>query len=124
MALDPKLRNVGLVAGTAISTALATVTWMSSHSVDVYALAAQVNEVVVQITKLVTMIGTIYAAIVAFRTGTPRGIAEDVKTVAKQENSPLKGVITNDNSEGRSIAAAPGPVEIAGTANAEMLAKP
>lgn len=124
MALDPKVRSAGLHLGTASATALAVIMWTADHKVDLYAIMDQLNEVAISIGKLVALVAAIGTGIVQVVKSTDKSIAVDVKERAKDEASPLKGIVTKDTPEGHEMAASiPGPVVAAGTKQADILVK-
>lgn len=125
MSLSPTVRNAGLHVGTAVSASVATAMWLSTKSVDLYAIMDQVNVVVADVMKLVASITAIVSGAVAVWRSTDKGMAVDVKERAKDPTSALKGVITKDTVEGHDLAASiPGPVVVAGSVQAEVLAEP
>lgn len=78
MALDPKVRDVGLHVGTALTTATAMALWFSSHSVDLYAIMDQFNVVVKDIAKLMSTVGVFATAAAAAWKATQKESAKDV----------------------------------------------
>lgn len=124
MAIDPKLRAAGLHLGTAGASALATAMWLSSHSVDLYGIVDQINAVVADITKLVATVSVFAGGAWQVWKSTQKGLVADVTEIAKQPDSPVKAVITENTPAGLALAnSIPGPVIPAGTAQAEMVAK-
>lgn len=66
----------------------------------------------------------IMGVILAFITG-GRSQIQAVVEMAKDENSPVQGIITSATTEGKSLAASiPGPIVTAGSAAATELSKP
>lgn len=122
--IDPKVRAAGLHLATAGAASAATVMWLSSHSVDVYAVMDQVNVVIKEVGKLAAMAAALAAGAVQVWKSTDWSMAVDVKERAKFEDSPLKGVITKDTPEGHDMAHnIPGPVVAAGTEAAAKVAE-
>jgi len=85
----PQVRAAALSVGSAFAGAVAAIGFMSSHSVDLYAIWDQVNVVVGDITKLIAMVTPIGAAVWGVYTNTVS------KRVADMTNDPqVKGVVT------------------------------
>lgn len=124
MAIDPKLRSAGLHLGNTAASVLATAMWLSSHSVDLYGIIDQINAVVADIAKLVATISAFAAGAYQVWKSTQKGLVADVTEIAKQPDSPVKAVITENTPAGLALASSiPGPVIPAGTVQAEMVAK-
>lgn len=56
MSSTPMVRTGLLHAGSAVAGAVATVGFMSSHAVDLYAIWDQLNDVIAGITKLIALL--------------------------------------------------------------------
>lgn len=124
MALDPKVRSAGLHLGTAAASAMATAMWMASHQVDLYAIVDQFNAVVKSLMTLLTTVSVFAGGAWQVWKSTTGGLVSDVNEIAKQPDSPVKAVITENNPEGRALAASiPGPVLPAGSDAAERIVK-
>jgi len=54
--MNPQVRTGVTHLGTAMGGAVAAIAFMSSHSVDLYAIWNQLNEVIAEMTKLVAMV--------------------------------------------------------------------
>lgn len=77
--ISPQVKTALTHTGTAVGSALAVLTWASTHSVDLYAIVDQVNTVVVDITKLVaTVTPFVTAAYGIYRSSTKVRMAESV----------------------------------------------
>lgn len=125
MAIDPRIKNAGMIVIASVSGSLATAMWMSTRKVDLYALFDHVGTLVQDISTLVATlvaIGTLVLRLL--NSSTERGIVTDLKQLAEQPGSGTRAVITEDNPAGHALAAMPGPVVVAGTLEAEIAAKP
>lgn len=60
--MNPQTRTGLTHAGTAVGGALAAIAFMSSHSVDIYAVWDQLNVVVASVTKFVALITPLLTA--------------------------------------------------------------
>lgn len=122
--IGPKVRAAGLHLGTGVAASIATVMWMSSHSVDLYATVDQMNTVVADLTKLLATISLFVGGAIQIWKATAKGLAADVTEIAKTPGTPLKGLITEDSPDGRAFAASiPGPVVSAGSIAAKAMAE-
>lgn len=125
MAISPKVRNGLLHVGTAFSASAATAMWLSSHSVDLYAVVDQLNAVIAAVIKLGTTVGALITGAYAVYNSTTKGLVADVAQIAKQPDSPVKAIITENTVEGRKLAESIsiiGPAVQAGTVDAALLA--
>lgn len=126
MTINPKLRAAGLHVGTAVSASVATAMWLSTKSVDLYALVDQFNAIVADVTKFGASVSLLVSGAIAIWKASDKSMAVDVNERAKDPGSALKGVITKNTIEGHDLAESiPGPkVVVAGSIPAEVLAKP
>lgn len=125
MAIDPRIKNAGMIVIASVSGSLATAMWMSTRKVDLYALFDHVGTLVQDISTLVATlvaIGTLVLRLL--NSSTTKGIVGDLNEIAKQPGTPIKAVITENSIEGRALAASlPGPVVSAGSDAAIAVAK-
>lgn len=120
MVIDPKVRAAGLHLGTAVSASVATAMWLSSHSVDLYAIVDQINVVIADVIKLGTTLSVLFGGAYQVYKSTTKQAVIDVKA-----DPDVKGVVMEPTPKGIEIAnTTPGPVVVAGSQGAAVLAEP
>lgn len=85
----PQVRAAATNIGSAFAGAVAAIGFMSSHSVDLYAMWDQLNVVIADITKLVAMAAPIGTAVYAVYNTTIAKRLLDIKS-----DPQVKGVVT------------------------------
>lgn len=84
----PQVRAAATNIGSAVAGAVAAIGFMSSHSVDLYAIWDQLNVVIADITKLVALAAPVGAAIYAVYNNTISKRLLDMKS-----DPQVKGVV-------------------------------
>lgn len=89
--VNPQVRSGLTALGTAIAASAATATWLSTHSVDIYAIFDKLNTAVGQVTAVVTTLGALYTMGMSVWNSRPSKKAADLISTGKVE-----GMIVND----------------------------
>lgn len=81
MAITPKVRTGLTHVGTAVGGAVASIAFMSSHSVDIYALVDQVNVIIADVTKLIALATPIATGAYAVWKSSQKEVMKDAAAV-------------------------------------------
>lgn len=87
--MNPQVRTGVTHLGTALGGAIAAISFMSSHSVDLYAIVDQVNVVIKAITQLVAIVTPFVTAAYGIYRTTTKARLEDLA-----KNPDIKGIVT------------------------------
>lgn len=104
--MNPQVRTGLTHAGTAVGGMIAAIAFLSSHSVDIYALWAQINDVIAAILKIVALATSLATTAYAIFKDSPKGKLEDI--AAKAAVDPQSVI-----DAAREIAPTPGVVAVA-----------
>lgn len=102
-----QLRTAGLHAGTALSASVATAMWLSTKSVDLYALLDQFNAIIADVTKFTASLSAVATGAWAVYKATTANKLIDI-----QKDADFKGAVVTPEL----AAAVPGMKVVSTTA--------